>query len=95
MLWGALKNSGIVRTQGRLAAGLMLQLIFLDAGADVKGAAGGQDTRQQSLVQVHVEVEGPQQGGGGRAVCSGSAASRELRLRPLVGVGMVKQRHSD
>lgn len=69
----------------------MLQLIFLDASANVKGASGGQDSWQQSLVQVHVEVEGPQQGGGGRrGVGSGGAAGGELRLCPLEGIGMVK-----
>lgn len=88
-----MRSSGLIRTQRGLTARLVLQLVLLDAGADVKGAAGGQDARQQSLVQVHVEVEGPQQGGGGRGVRSGGAASRELRLCPLVRVGMVKQRH--
>lgn len=76
-----LQSSRAVRTHRGLAARLVLQLIFLDASADVKGASGGQDSWQQSLVQVHVEVEGAQQGGGrGRGVDSGGAAGRELSL---------------
>lgn len=50
-----------IHTHGRLAACFILHLILLYACRSVeRPPAGGQDTWQQCLVQVHVQVEGPQ-----------------------------------
>ena len=46
------------RTHGGLTAGLILQLVLLDAGGDEGPLGRG---RQQGLVAVHVQVEGAQE----------------------------------